>query len=78
MYQITDVDEFSRLGKMIAKKVKPMLEKWSDRKLSNKARVYGIRKYTRGAWLSLHVDKPTSHILSVIIQVLNCTSLSSI
>ena len=46
-----------------------MLEDWCQKKLSKEVVIYGIRRYLRGAWLSLHVDKLPTHIISVILQV---------
>ena len=31
---------------------------------------FGMRRYLRGAWMSLHVDRLPSHIISVILQVI--------
>ena len=47
----------------------PIVEKWSNEKLSSHFYVYGIRRYLRGANLALHVDRLPSHVLSVILQV---------
>ena len=41
---------------------------WKIR-LSPETQIYGIRRYLRGAWLSLHVDQLPTHILSAILQV---------
>ena len=30
---------------------------------------YGIRLYTKGTWLKMHVDRPDTHIVSCIINV---------
>ena len=49
--------------------LKPILEKWCKRELSDDLQVYGVRRYLRGAWLSLHVDKPKTHVISAILQV---------
>ena len=50
--------------------LKPILEDWCKKPLSNDLHIYGIRRYLRGAWLSLHVDK-LHHIISAILQVCN-------
>ena len=47
----------------------PIMENWSGIKLKRKPVIYGIRKYLRGAWLGLHVDRLPTHIISVILQV---------
>ena len=49
--------------------LQPILEKWAKVRLDFSPVVYGIRRYTRGASLLLHVDKIPSHIISAIIQV---------
>ena len=58
--------------------MKIILENWingDDRfgssgiNLSDKSTVYGIRRYLRGASLNLHVDRPTTHIVSAILQL---------
>ncbi len=38
-------------------------------RLSDKSQIYGIRRYLRGASLNLHVDRPTTHIISAILQL---------
>ena len=38
--------------------------------------VYGIRRYLRGAWMSLHVDVLPTHVLSAILQVIVVESLN--
>ena len=47
----------------------PIMENWSGIELKRKPVIYGIRKYLRGAWLGLHVDRLPTHIISVILQV---------
>ena len=47
------------------------LQKWSKQKISPNGVFYGMRRYLKGAWMSLHVDRLPSHILSVILQVLD-------
>ena len=37
--------------------------------LVNDFTIYGIRRYLRGAWMGLHVDKLPTHIISAILQV---------
>ena len=49
--------------------LKPILQKWSKQKIS-KGLFFGMRRYLRGAWMSLHVDRLPSHIISVILQVI--------
>ena len=61
---------FKELNEEIVTVVKPIIEKWANVKLSSNATVYGIRRYLRGAWLGLHVDRLPTHVLSAILQVL--------
>ena len=46
----------------------PIMGNWCGLSLKS-AVVYGIRRYIRGAWLGLHVDRLPTHIISVILQV---------
>ena len=39
----------------ILDELKPLAEKWSGQKLAGN-NVYGVRRYTRGAWLATHTD----------------------
>ena len=56
------------LNDHILQSMKPIMENWSKTELSNEIIVYGVRRYLRGAWLSLHVDRPDTHVLSAILQ----------
>ena len=58
-----------KLQAMISKTLLPILENWSGQILSSDPIIYGIRRYLRGAWCQLHVDRLPSHVLSVILQV---------
>ena len=49
--------------------LKPILQKWSKQKISPNGVFYGMRRYLKDAWMSLHVDRLPSHILSAILQV---------
>ena len=46
--------------------LKPIFEDWSRIALANHVVVYGIRRYLRGAWLSLHVDNFPYHIAGIL------------
>ena len=59
----------TELREVITSTLKPMIQDWSDCILSNDVRIYGIRRYLRGAWLHFHVDRPNTHVLSAILQV---------
>ena len=48
--------------------IKPIIEKWAGTKVRKLSKIYGIRRYLRGAQLLLHVDKYPTHILSAILQ----------
>ena len=59
----------TEVRKKIMNALKPIVEKWSGQKLSSDGICYGIRQYTDGAQLLLHVDRLPTHIFSVILQV---------
>lgn len=47
---------------------RPMLTAWAGVSLQETA-LYGVRVYTRNAWLRQHVDKRTTHVISEIVNV---------
>ena len=51
--------------------IQPILETWSGQKLDPNVGIFGIRRYLRGAWMSLHLDRLPTHILSAILQVIS-------
>ena len=54
----------------IVSKIQPIVETWSGQKLSTRnVALFGIRRYLRGSWMSLHVDKLPDRILSAILQI---------
>lgn len=55
----------------IVKTLKPLVEVWSNEKLSSDVVIWGIRRYLRGATLAFHVDRLPTHVLSVVLQVLS-------
>ncbi|NNC99170.1 MAG: 2OG-Fe(II) oxygenase [Gammaproteobacteria bacterium] len=52
----------------IAEKLRPIAEDWAGAALKLEA-VYGLRRYLRGATLTMHRDRNETHIISVIINV---------
>merc|ERR1711892_304366 len=51
-------------------KLRPMAQDWIDNKVELAGTsIYGIRKYTRGAWLMGHLDHLKSHVISAILNV---------
>ena len=51
-------------------KLHPLAEAWIDHKIKLiGTRVYGIRKYTRGAKLAAHVDHLETHVISAILNI---------
>merc|ERR1712013_442623 len=46
----------------------PPAEAWAGMRLLGSS-VYGIRRYTRGAWLATHLDQLSTHVISAIINV---------
>ena len=67
--QIMGVKNEMQLRRSLVKHLKPILQVWSQQKLSSEMTVYGIRRYLQGAWLSLHVDRLPTHVFSAILQV---------
>ena len=63
------IHKHPEVKEMILQTIKPLLESWSQQKLNANLSIYGIRRYLRGAWLSFHVDRMPTHVLSVIMQV---------
>jgi prolyl 4-hydroxylase len=52
----------------LSRELKPAHEEWSGLRLESTA-CYGIRVYQRGTLLHLHVDRPTTHVISSTICV---------
>lgn len=51
-------------------KLRPMAQDWISNKVELAGTsVYGIRKYTRGAWLMGHLDHLKSHVISAILNI---------
>jgi len=49
--------------------LKPMLSEWSNRTDLEQTSIYGIREYTEGASLLMHVDTVSTHVISAIVNV---------
>lgn len=54
---------------LLTEGIRPLLEEWSGVKLPRMTSLYGIRWYTRGALMKLHVDTVNTHVVSAIINV---------
>jgi len=52
----------------LKKKLHPLAEDWSNIKLKHEA-TYGIRRYTNGSWLTSHVDRFNTHVISAILNI---------
>jgi len=49
-------------------KLHPLAEEWANTKLKHEA-TYGIRRYTNGSWLTSHVDRFNTHVISAILNI---------
>jgi len=50
--------------------LRPLAEKWIGNKIELLGTsIYGIRKYTRGAWLLSHLDHLKTHVVSAILNI---------
>jgi len=49
-------------------KLHPLAEAWANIKLKHEA-TYGIRRYTNGSWLTSHVDRFNTHVISAILNI---------
>ena len=52
----------------LKQKLHPLAEEWSNIKLKHEA-TYGIRRYTNGSWLTSHVDRFNTHVISAILNI---------
>ena len=59
----------NNLGDYISTYVKKEIEDWCGEELDKKIIFHGIRRYLRGSWVALHLDKLPTHIISAILQV---------
>ena len=50
--------------------IRPILQFWIGGEIPlNFSTAYGIRRYFNGSTLGLHLDKPTTHVVSAILQI---------
>ena len=68
MYSFNE-DQYQMVLNTVNAHLKKVLEKWAKVHLSPNGLIYGVRRYTRGASLLLHVDQLPTHIISAILQV---------
>ena len=59
----------NNLGDYISTYVKNEIEEWCGQELDKKIIFHGIRRFLKGAWMALHLDKLPTHIISAILQV---------
>ena len=65
---MNSINDNQEVHKEIKESLLPIMGDWCGLSLKS-AVVYGIRRYLRGSWLGLHVDRLPTHIISVILQV---------
>jgi prolyl 4-hydroxylase len=53
----------------MAEELKPILEDWYGHGKLKMTSIYGVRKYTDGSILRMHVDTANTHVISAIINV---------
>ena len=50
--------------------MRPILESWIGGQIPLYfSTAYGVRRYYNGSTLGLHLDKPTTHVISAILQI---------
>ena len=64
------LSENKSIVKNLRETLKPIFEDWCKIPLGDEMVIYGIRRYLRGAWMSLHVDNFPLHV-GAILQVCN-------
>lgn len=59
------------LKSRLATEIRPVIAEWSKYETSELelTSCYGIRRYSRGSKLRMHVDTVTTHVVSVILNV---------
>jgi len=69
MYQV-DLDlEMQKKTEIGDRFLKPLIEKWSGVEDLQVTSIYGVREYYAGHWLSHHVDRETTHVLSATFSI---------
>ncbi|XP_023343650.1 uncharacterized protein LOC111713088 [Eurytemora carolleeae] len=67
-YQMLKIDP--SVISSVFEELKPLAEKWIDNRIELVGTaVYGLRKYTRGAWLHAHLDHLRTHVVSAILNI---------
>ena len=80
VFSVIQVKDSQEVINKLTPSIRIILENWingpdqfqasPDRiSLSENATIYGIRRYLRGSWLSLHTDHETTHVISAILQL---------
>jgi len=58
----------TKVQNMMREELLPLAEEWSGVTLEHTS-TYGIRRYTNGSWLTSHVDKFNTHVISAILNI---------
>ena len=66
---MVEVEEPDVFKATVSAAMQPILEAWSGVKLEHTS-LYGVRRYTKGSSLMLHVDVLQTHVVSAILQVI--------
>lgn len=66
--EVIGVRDAAAVKQRIMDQLRPLAEEWTGIELIGSA-VYGIRRYLRGSWLALHVDRLNTHVVSFILQI---------
>ena len=67
---LIDMENLTNVESVVLQTLKPLIENWSNVKLSNDLVIWGIRRYLDGASLAFHVDRLPTHVLSAVLQVM--------
>merc|ERR1712080_266500 len=58
----------AEVKEMMEEVLRPMAEEWAGIELVM-SRIYGVRRYRRGATLALHLDRLSTHVVSIILNI---------